>query len=75
MAAEVFSGAVEDEIDPQIQRSLIQRSGEGIVGDRQSAVLFCQRRYGPKVGDLHDGIAGAFHHDQLRVWPHRRRER
>jgi hypothetical protein len=64
MAIEVFGRAVPDQIDAEVSRPLVHRSGEGVVGYGQHVVRAGQVRYGAQVGDLQQRIARRFHQNQ-----------
>ena len=64
VAVEVLGGAVPDQVDAEVGRSLVQRSREGVVREGQHVMRAGQVGDGAKVGDLQQRIARRLHQDQ-----------
>jgi hypothetical protein len=75
VAVEVLGRAVPDQIDAEVRRPLVQRSGEGVVRHGQHVVRAGQVRDGAQVGDLQQRIARRLHQDQAGPRGQRLRER
>jgi hypothetical protein len=75
VAVEVLGRAVPDQVDAEVRRPLVDRRGEGVVGEGQHVVRAGQLRDGAQVGDLQQRIARRLHQDQAGLRRQRRLER
>src|SRR5499427_3928915 len=67
MAADVLGRAVNDRVNAEFERPLIDGRRERVVADRDDASVFGQLDDEAQVGDLHQRVDGSFDVDQFRV--------
>ena len=65
VTAEVFCGAVNNDISAQLDRSLEVRRHKGIIDNGENTVLFRQSRDRREVCDRQQRICRAFDEDRL----------
>ena len=67
VAAEVLGRAVDDHVDAERERSLVDGRSEGVVHDGRDAARARQLREGAEVGETHQRVGGRLGVDELRV--------
>ncbi len=65
MAAQILRAAVDDDIDAEIQRALVERCSKGVVDDGHDSILTAEPCHAPDVDDAQKRIGRRLYDDDF----------
>src|SRR5690606_27488945 len=67
MPAKVFRSAMDNNVDTEISRYLVDRGGKGIVYHSQNTVLLAQFANIFQIGNIEVGVGGCLNKNKFRI--------